>query len=439
MGASGSEDNARGSARRAAARAIASRYGFLTLLQEVAIALPLPVLVVHMTGRGLGLDTIGLAFALRSVMVVALELPTGGLADAIGRKTTALLSQTFTLASFVALLLVTSPLLALVYALLQGIGAALHSGALEAWYVERLRRVDADVDLQQNLAVITSLQSAGMLVGTAVGGFLPEWAAPLQLPFPLSGFAVALAAGLAMRALVALLTLVMIDEPRFERRGSLAGLRAVPAIVADALALARRSPVVPYLVLASMGSGVAMIGIETFWQPIAAQRLGADATHSAAFGVFGVLMGAAALTGGLLVARFGPRLPGGSAGLAAATMLARAVGLLGFALAPSPLTLGAAFALVYLGIGASHPPHDALLHRAVPDERRSTMLSINSLALFAGLGLGSALLGWLASVTSAALALGLAAAVTALASAAYLAVARGAGSGHEAAPEAARD
>lgn len=408
-----------------ATRAVTARYGVLTLLQEIAIALPLPVLVVHMTGRGLGLDTIGLAFALRSVLVVVLELPTGGLADAIGRKTTAVLSQSFTLASFAALLFVTSPLLALTYAVLQGIGAALHSGALEAWYVERLRRADPGVDLQQNLAAITSLQSAGMLVGTAVGGFLPEWTAPLHLPFPLSGFGVALAAGLAMRGLVALLTLVLVDEPRRARGGSLAGLGAVPAIVTDAVKLGRRSPVVPYLVLASMGSGVAMIAIETFWQPIAEQRLGADAAHSAVFGVFGVLMGAAALAGGLLVARFGRRLPGGSAGLAAATMIGRGLGLLGFALAPSPWTLGAAFVLVYLGIGASHPPHDTLLHQAVPDERRSTMLSINSLALFAGLGLGSGLLGWLASATSPALALGVAAAVAVAASPAYLAAARG--------------
>lgn len=421
-----------------ATRAVTLRYGFLSLLQEIGIALPMPVLVVHMTGRGLGLDTIGLAFALRSVLVVALELPTGGLADAIGRKTTALLSQAFTLASFVALLYVTSPLLALSYALLQGIGAALHSGALEAWYVERLRRADADADLQQNLAVITSLQSAGMLIGTGVGGFLPEWVAPLHLPFPLAGFGIALAAGLVMRGLVGLLTLVLVDEPVRRREAPLAGVKAVPAIVADAVALTRRSPVVPFLVLATMGSGVAMIAIETFWQPVAENRMGADAAHSAVFGVFGVLMGAAALAGGLLVARFGRRLAGGSAELATGTMLLRGLGLLGFALAPSPLTLGIAFVLVYIGIGASHPPHDALLHQAVPDERRSTMLSVNSLALFAGLGLGSGLLGWLASATSPALALSIAAGVAIVSSLAYVAVAR-AVTATPAAPEPASD
>ena len=409
-----------------ASRSLTLRFGSLSLLQELAIALPMPVLVVHMTGRGLGLDTVGLAFALRAVLVVALEVPTGGLADAIGRKTTALLSQLFTLASFVALLLVTSPLLALVYAVLQGIGAALHSGALEAWYVDGLRRLDRGADLQDRLAVVSSLQSAGLLVGTAIGGFLPGWATPLHLPFPLSGFGIALFAGLLMRALVWLLTLVLIDER--ERRGAAragTGLASVPGIVADAVGLARRSPVVPYLLLASVGSGVAMISIETFWQPVTEARLGADAAHSAAFGIFGTVMGAAALAGGLLVARYGKRMPGGSPALAALTMVLRGGALLLFALTPSTVLLGVAFALVYLGIGASHPPHDALLHGSVPDERRSSMLSINSLAVFVGIGLGSGVLGWLASATSPHLALLVAAAVTLAASGAYAAVARG--------------
>lgn len=413
-----------GSARGTAARSLTLRFGSLSLLQELAIALPMPVLVVHMTGRGLGLDTIGLAFGLNATLVALLELPTGGLADAIGRKTTALLSQLFTLLSYVALLFVTSPALALAYAILQGIGAALHSGALEAWYVEGLRREDPGADLQQNLATITSLQSGGMLLGTAVGGFLPSWAAPLHLPFPLAGFGIALFAGLVMRSAVWLLTLALVDEPARARSGAGEGIRRVPGIVRGALALARRSPVVPYLVVASFGSGVAMISIETFWQPVAAARLGANASHSAVFGIFGTLMGAAALAGGLLVARFGKHVPGGSPALAAATMLLRGAALLAFAAASSGLALGAAFAMVYLGIGASHPPHDSLLHRAVPDARRSSMLSINSLALFAGIGAGSAVLGRLARATSPHFALLVAAAVTLVASAAYAGVAR---------------
>lgn len=418
-------DVARTRTPRPAARSLTARYGTVSLLQELAIALPMPVLVVHMTGRGLGLDTVGLAFALRAVLVVALEVPTGGLADAIGRKTVALLSQLFTLASFVALLLVTSPFLALVYAVLQGIGAALHSGALEAWYVDGLRRVDPGAELQDRLAVVNSLQSAGLLVGTAVGGFLPGWVAPLDLPFPLGGFGIALFAGLLMRAVVWLLTLLLVDEHERRRQPpTTAGWRATGTIIADAVRLARRGTVLPFLLLASVGSGVAMISIETFWQPVAQARLDADASHSIAFGVFGILMGTAAVVGGLLVARYGNRVPGGSAVLAALTMLLRGGALLLFALTPSTVLLGAAFALVYLGIGASHPPHDALLHGAIPDERRSSMLSIDSLATFAGIGLGSGLLGWLASATSPHLALVVAATVTLVSSAAYLVVAR---------------
>ncbi|HET8985652.1 MAG TPA: MFS transporter, partial [Trueperaceae bacterium] len=154
-------------------RALTLRYAALAGLLELAIAVPMPVLVLHMTGRGLDLGLIGLAFTVRALLVVILELPTGGLADAIGRRPVALASQLFTLASFVLLLFVTGPFTALAYAVMQGIGSALHSGALDAWYVDELHKRDADVPLQPHLAMVDVAQASGMLIGSAVGGLLP--------------------------------------------------------------------------------------------------------------------------------------------------------------------------------------------------------------------------------------------------------------------------
>ena len=180
-------------------RSLTLRYAALAGLLELAIALPMPVLVLHMTGRGLDLALIGFAFTVRALLVVVLELPTGGLADAIGRRPIALASQLFTLASFVLLLFVTGPFTALAYALLQGIGSALHSGALDAWYVDELNRIDATAPLQSHLASVDLAQAAGMLIGSAIGGLLPSLTAGLELPWPLAGFGVSLFAGVVLR------------------------------------------------------------------------------------------------------------------------------------------------------------------------------------------------------------------------------------------------
>lgn len=405
-------------------RALTRRYALLAGMLELAIAVPMPVLVLHMTGRGLDLALIGLAFTIRAILVVILELPTGGLADAIGRRPVALASQLFTLASFAALLFVTGPVTALVYAVLQGIGAALHSGALDAWYVDELKRLDPAVTLQPHLAVVDVAQSGGMLVGTAIGGLLPTLTAGLDLPWPLSGFGVALFAGVALRAVVWLLTLAMMHEPVKPQGGEVGGAAAVPAILRDAARLTRAIPEVRWLLLAAAASGLAMVSIETFWQPIAALRFGADPSDSAAYAVLGTLSGVAVLLGSVAVLRWGEKFPGGPAALAGTSMLVRGGAMMLFALVLSPLGLGLGLTVAYFALASSNVPHDTLLHEAVPSARRSSMLSVHSLVFFLGIAVASGPLGWLATRTGPQLALLVAAAVTAAASLSYVAVAR---------------
>lgn len=405
-------------------RALTVRYAFLIGLLELAIAVPMPVLVLHMTGRGLDLAIIGVAFTIRAVLVVLLELPTGGLADAIGRRPIALASQLFTAASFLALLFVSGPFLALVYALLQGIGAALHSGALDAWYVDELKRQEPEVELQPHLAAVNVAQAVGMLAGTALGGFLPRLTAGLELPFPLSDFGIALFAGVALRLVVWLLTYVLMREPVKPQGADPVGWSAVPTILKDAFILSRDIPQVRWLLIAAFASGLAMVSIETFWQPIAAFTFGADASDSVPFGVLGTLSGVALLAGSLAVMRWGSTFPGGPAALAGFSTLLRGAAILLFAVMTGSFGLGLTFALAYFALATSNVPHDTILHDSIPSERRSSIMSVHSLVFFAGIALASGPLGWLATAQGPRLALGIAGALTIASALAYVMVAR---------------
>lgn len=386
--------------------------------------LPLAVLVVHMTERGLGLGFVGLAFAIRSIIVVLLEIPTGGLADAIGRKPIALLSQAFTLASITALLFVTNVAVAIIYAVLQGIGAALHSGALEAWYIDSLKRVNPDADLQKNLARVEVVSSLA-LIGSGLGGVLPTLTSAWSLPWPLAGFGISLFVGVILRFVVLTLTWIMVDEPREEKTSTLAGFQAVPEIIRDATSLVRGLPIVSYLLAAMFINGVAMISLETFWQPIVGSTTGASAENSVIFGVFGMLTGLAYLAGSLVIMRIsGKPFRGGQAGLAGLMQSLKGGAILILALRVTGLEMGLGLGLAYFAIAGNNIPHQALLHEAIPDDRRSVMLSINSLTLFLGVAVGSALLGYIASIAGPRTALGLGAALTLVSSLIYLAAAR---------------
>ncbi len=409
------------------ARALTWRYAALAGALELAIALPMPVLILHMTGRGLDLAMIGLAFTVRALLVVLLELPTGGLADAIGRRPLALASQALTLASFALLLFLTGPLTALAYAVLQGVGSALHSGAMDAWFVDELGRLEPEAPLQPHLAAVDVAQAAGMLAGSAIGGLLPSLMAPLDLPWPLSGFGVALFAGVLVRAVVWLLTAALVrepDRPAVDAAVLREGMRATPAVLADALRLTRDSPIIRWLFAAAAASGLAMVSVETFWQPIAATVLGGAAETSGGFAALGTLAGVAVLAGSLAVLRYGQRFPGGSAALAGVSMLARGGAMLVFAASGHAAGLGVGLGVVYFALATSNVPHDTLLHKAVPSARRSAMLSVHSLVFSLGIAVASGPLGWLATATSPRLALWAAATVTVLACGSYAAIAR---------------
>lgn len=404
-------------------RGLNGRFLTLTAFQEFAILLPLAVLVVHMTSRGLGLEVVGLAFAIRSVMVVLLEVPTGGLADAIGRKPIALLSQGFTLASVLALLLATDVVTAVIYGVLQGIGSALNSGSLDAWYVDTLKRVAPEADLQKNLGRVELVRSSAMLLGAGVGGALPSWTSGLDLPWPLAGFGVSLFAGVVFRVLVWVLTVVLVDEPPFPTRSVAAGFRAVPGILRDAALLLRRLPAVPYLLASMLASGVALISLETFWQPMTSAVLGADAENSLPFALFGALTGAALLVGSFVVMQGSGRgLAGNPARLAGFMQLLKGLAIALVGLATGGWQLGLGLGVAYFAVAGNNVPHYTLLNQAIPDERRSVMLSLNSLSLFLGTALGSSALGYLAARSGPGVGLWVGGAFTALASLAYLGV-----------------
>ena len=405
-------------------RSLNARYLTLAGLQEFAALFPLAVLVVHMTERGLGLGVVGLAFAVRSVIVVILEVPTGGLADAVGRRPVALVSQAFTLASMVALLLVTNTFTALVFAVLQGVGAALNSGSLEAWYVDTLKRLAPGADLQKNLARVEAVGAVALL-GSGIGGVLPTLVAGWNLPWPLSAFGISLFVSILLRLVVFALTALLIEEPDYKERANIAGFRAVPGILKDAAHLARSLPVVPYLLVAMVVNGVAMISLETFWQPIVAAATGASAENSGIFGLLGVVTGVAFLGGSFVVMQgAGSRFVGGKAGLAGLSQLLKGLAIVLLAVGLSGPALGTGLGVAYFAIASNNIPHATLFNEAVPSDRRSVMLSLNSLALFLGLALGSGLLGGLAALTGPRLALLAGGLFTGLASLVYVGVAR---------------
>ena len=75
------------------ARSARTRYLVLVGLRWLPTGLLIPVIVLLALSRGLSLTEIGLVFSLQGLVVLFLELPTGGLSDALGRRPVLILAS----------------------------------------------------------------------------------------------------------------------------------------------------------------------------------------------------------------------------------------------------------------------------------------------------------------------------------------------------------
>ncbi|HRQ40950.1 MAG TPA: MFS transporter [Chloroflexota bacterium] len=379
-------------------------YNLVLFLFWLATALPLALSILLYQARGITLFEIGLAMAVYSATIVLLEVPTGGLADAVGRKRVTLLAYgLMALTGVIHLFTFTFPLLVVGWAL-YGVSRALASGALEAWFVDALQAADPEIDLQPALAKAGTVSLLALGMGTLAGSAIPQLFAGL----PADGTAVL--TPLAMPVLVSLVlklilmgvvtTAVHEKQPEGAENSWRGGFRQMPLILRDAVQLSRRNSTIGLLLATTAAGGLAMVALETFWQPRFATLLGGAAENSLYFGV-------------LMAASFGV----GMAGNMAATPLTRwlrqryalvaalAQGLFGLSLlvlaGQTAVPLAALFFwLTYFNMGLINSPHATLINREIPAARRSAMLSVQSLAGYAGAMLGSILLGYLAEQQS---------------------------------------
>lgn len=396
---------------------IRRRFLLLRGLRWLPSGLVVPVLVLLLLQRGLTLGDIGLVAAAQGLVVLLLEVPTGGVADALGRRPVLLFAVAIEATATVLLIVSESlPLLAASFAL-QGVYRALESGPLDAWYVDAAQASDPDADIEAGLA------AGGVAFGVALAaGTLSSGALVALHPVPgLDPLVLPLIVALAFRAveLIALWTLMKEVRPPAGIALLRRTIRQVPTVIVGAhrLIAGRR------LLLALLGVellwGFGMTAFETFTPAQLEAVLGRPDQAAALLGPTNAAAWLVAAAGAAAVPRITRRLGARTAG--AWMRIAQGATVAAIGLASGPAGVIAAY-LITLGIhGAANPVHQGLLHRAVDGPtHRATVVSANSLSAQAGSALGGIALGALADATTLPTAILTGAAVLALAAPLYI-------------------
>jgi len=359
------------------------------------LGLLFPVSTLYLLEMGFSLGIIGTALACYSFTVFLLEIPTGGLADRMGRIGLYRISLLVNLLTNVLFLFCQNSLILFIAMITMGIARALSSGSFDAWYVDNHDQKDRET-LQKSMAFSAGIVPAALGISTLLGGFLPDLDRLPQLS--LAGWNI-YSANILLAITAILIHLLFLALFVREGKETVQEKQPFNHFLKDTLKMAWGSKVLRLMLMISFALGIGLSSVENFWQPQVKNLV--PESPSFLLGILSALYFFSASIGSLfsssLLRGLGEKktllLMKIFHGLTLLFMGAWA-GLYGFALF---------FTLTFIFHGASNGPHNTLLNEAIPPEKRSSLLSLDSFSLIIGAGLGSAFFGWIAEYQSIAL------------------------------------
>ena len=378
-------------------RAAAITRNFLVLrgTRWLPTGLLIPVLVLLLIDRGLSLGQIGIAAAAQGLVVFLLELPTGGLADTIGRRPVLMLATVMEIVSLAVLLTADSVGVLVAVFVIQGVYRALESGPLDAWYVDSVHHIDPATDIAPGLA------RGGVVIGLSIAGGALLSAAIVTLD-PIDGvdpLVVPVAVAMVLRIVdLGAIAMLMPERVNSDLRALADSVRRVPTVITGTVRLIRASTVLASLIAVEFVWGFGMTAFEALTPARLAEVTGSTSSAASLFGPAVTVASIASAVGAAAVPHLTRRI--GPASAAMVLHVGQGAMVIGMAFAAGAVGVIVFYVLTLATHGALNPAYQTLLHRQADAARRTTVVSAASMAAHPGGALGGIVLGGLADRTS---------------------------------------
>ncbi|HET8741645.1 MAG TPA: MFS transporter [Gaiella sp.] len=353
------------------ARTVQRTYVVLVFGNTLAASLIWGINTIFLLDAGLSNLEAFAANAFFTAGMMVFEVPTGVVADTVGRRASYLLG-TLTLSAstllYVLLWRIEAPFWQwAVVSVLIGLGFTFFSGAVEAWLVDALRATGFAGDLDTVFARGQIASGAAMLAGSVAGGFIAKQVG-LGAPFVLRG---------AVLVVMFLVAFRLMRDIGFAPERSAGVAREVRRIAADSVAYGWRVPAVKWLMVESLLTGG--VGIYAFYalQPYLLELWGDPQAYQIA-GLVAAIVAAAQMLGGVAAPRIRLVFRRRTSGLIVLAVLEVAalvaIGSLGS-------FWGVLAAIVAWGLlsAAATPIRQAYMNGMIPSRQRATILSFDSL------------------------------------------------------------
>ncbi len=303
--------------------------------------------------------------------MLVFEIPTGVVADTLGRRASYLLGSltlAVTTVMYWMLWVWHSPFWAwAIVSVLLGLGFTFFSGAVDAWLVDALQATRYQGSLETVFGRAQIVGGAAMLAGSVLGGVLAQ-VTNLGVPFLVRGailLAMFVVAGLLMRDL------------GFTPDRSEGPLQATRTVFRASVRYGLGNPPVRWLMLAS--PFIAGVGIYVFYalQPYLLELWGDDKAYTVA-GLAAALVSGASIVGGLL-APWVRRLFRRRTSTLLLSLGVSVLVLIGLGFVQNFWFAVVLVALWGVATAIDDPVHRAYLNDMIPSKQRATVLSFDSL------------------------------------------------------------
>ncbi len=352
-------------------RSIQTTYLTLLLGNTLAASLIWGINTIFLLDAGLTNLEAFAANAFFTAGMVLFEVPTGIVADTIGRRASNLLGTlTLTASTFLYVLLwqLEAPFWQwAVASMLLGLGFTFFSGAVEAWLVDALTATGFTGELETVLGRGQIVTGIAMLTGSVAGGFVAQQTS-LGVPFVLRGLILIVMFGVAFR--------LMHDVGFTPEKGgrTLAEMRKVAS---NSIEYGWRVPAAKWLMVEALFTGG--VGIYAFYalQPYLLELYGDPEAYQVA-GLVAAIVAGAQIAGGIAaprIRRLFHRRTSALLLMAGASVIA--LGLIGFV--ESFWAVIGAIVVWGLLFAATMPIRQSYLNGLIPSRQRATILSFDSM------------------------------------------------------------
>jgi MFS family permease len=371
-------------------RTIQRTYLVLLLGNTLAASLIWGINTIFLLDAGLSNLEAFAANAFFTAGMVIFEVPTGIVADTVGRRASYLLG-TVTLAGstllYVLLWQIGAPFWQwAVVSLLIGLGFTFFSGAVEAWVVDALTATGFKGNLESVFGRGQIVMGAAMLAGSVAGGFIAQQTS-LGVPFVLRG---------AILIVMFVVAFRLMHDVGFtaERTGRM--VQEVRTVAAASIEYGWRVPAVKWLMVEALFTGG--VGIYGFYalQPYLLELYGDPQAYQIA-GLVAAIVAGTQILGGVAA----PRIRLLFRRRTTALIVMEVVGVAALGLIGVIASFWAVIALIVvwaLVFAASMPIRQTYINGLIPSRQRATILSFDSLMSSAGGVWAQPILGRVADV-----------------------------------------